>query len=353
MEPDIEKSFFNILGHLTGAFTQTGYIVAGTIMLLLGGVLLADWLRWKAKAEEVEATITGLRQRGRAYFPVYRYMLDGVEQEATSNSGSSSTRGQETGKTVMIQVMRHDPGRAQPARAPIWPLLGLLLAAPGLYLVYTAFTAFEVNGFTWATLAALGFMSLNRFRGAIIPKNQRLKAEEWRMQRRNEIDLLPVQTAEDVRQSPATQAEQARYAKQAKVSGPLMLLLGAAAMAGAIYMGSETIDLLGAQSAPGVVTQLAGDNSGSDGGYMYHAIVRFADAGGKEYTFRDKLGASHAVYDEGEQVTVLYKPENPQDSAAIDRGIFNWIVPGALGLFGLLFLLGGIAQMPRQRDESY
>lgn len=352
MEPNIEKSFFDILSHLTGAFTQTGYIVAGTICLLLGGVILIDWLRWKVKADEVEGTITGLRQRGVIYYPVYRYMLDGVEQEATSNSGSSSTRGQETGKQVMIQVMRHDPGRAQPARAIIWPLIGLLLAAPGLWLVYTAFTAFEVNGFTWATLAALGFMSLNRLRGSIIPKSQRLSVEEWRMQRRSEIDLLPVQTAEHVRQSPSAQAEQAHYAKQAKVSGPLMLLLGAAAIAGAIYMSSDTLELLGAQSAPGVVTQLAGNNT-SGGGYVYRAIVRFSDAEGKEYTFRDKLASSHAIYDEGEQVTVLYKSEDPQSSAAIDRGLMNWLVPGALGLFGLLFLLGGLAQMPRQRDESY
>ncbi len=353
MEPDVEKTFFNILSQLTGAFTQTGYIVAGTIMLLLGGVLLIDWLRWKVKAEEVEATITGLRQRGGSYFPVYRYMLDGVEQEATSNSGSSSTKGQDTGKQVTIQVMRHDPARAQPSRAFIWPLLGVLLSAPGLYLVYTAFTAFEVNGFTWATLAALGFMSLNRIRGAIIPKNQRLGREEWRLQKRNEIDLLPVQTAEDVRSAPDARAAEARYAKQAKVSGPLMLLMGAVAIAGGIYLGSETIDLMGAQNASGVVTQLAGDNSGSDGGYVYHAIVRFADAQGKEYTFRDKLGATHSVYEEGEKVNVLYKQENPQETAAIDRGFFNWLVPGALGIFGLLFMMAGIAQMPRQRDESY
>lgn len=345
MEPNIEKSFFDILSHLTGAFTQTGYIIGGTICLLLGGVILADWLRWKVKADEVEATITGLRQRGIIYYPVYRYMLDGVEQEATSNSGSSSTRGQETGKQVMIQVMRHDPGRAQPARAIIWPLVGLLLAAPGLWLVYTAFTAFEVNGFTWATLAVLAIMSFNRFRRSIIPKNQRLSVEEWRMQRRSEIDLLPVQTAEDLRQSPSAQAEQARYAKQAKITAPLMLLLGAAAIGGALYLGSGTLDMMGAEKAQGEVIQLASNGEGN-----YQAVVKFT-ADGRDITFRDSIASHPPLYDEGEKVDVLYKKDNAEGSAVIDRGILNWLLPGGLGIIGLLLLLGGLKQMPRQRDE--
>ncbi len=346
MEPNMEKSFFDILGALTGSFAQTGYIIGGTVLLLIGGVLLADWLRWKAKAVEVEGEVIGLKPRGDVFLPVYRYTLDGVTQEAVSNTGSSSISGQDTGTLVKILILRSDPARAQPARAPVWPMLGLLLAAPGGYMVWMGFNHYEVTGFTWATLATLAIISFNRFRRSIIPKNQRLSREERRLSKRMETDSLPVYTAEDIRQSPEMARREARNTKQAAVTGPLLILVGAAALAGALYFGSDTIDLLGAESAGGEVIQLAYNSDGN-----YSAIVKF-NALGRDITFRDKVATRPPLYDEGEKVNVLYKKDNAEQSAVIDRGALNWIVPGALGLFGILFLMGGIARMPRQRDVA-
>lgn len=346
MEPNIEKSFFDILSHLTGAFTQTGYIVGGMILMVIGGVILADWLRWKTKAEEVDAEIIGVKARGDVFLPVYRYTLDGVTQEAVSNSGSSSLGGKDTGTREKILILPTDPGRAQPARGAIWPIIGLLLTAPGVYLVLLAFTKYEITGFTWATLAVLAIMSFNRFRRSIIPKNQRLSREEWRMNKRMEMDSLPVYTAEDIRQSPEMQRRDAYYEKQAKVAAPILMLLGAAGIAGALYVGGDTLDMLGAESADGEVIQLAFD------GGNYRAVVKFS-AEGQDITFRDKLATHPPFYDEGEKVTVLYKKDAAEKSAVIDRGVLNWLAPGALGIFGLLCLLGGISKMPRIRDESY
>lgn len=346
MEPNMEKSFFDILGALTGAFAQTGYIIGGMILMVVGGVILADWLRWKAKAEEVEAEIIGVKPRGDVFLPVYRYMLDGVTQEAVSNSGSSSLGGKDTGTRVKILVMRNDPGRAQPARAPIWPLVGLLLAAPGVYMVWMAFTKYEVTGFTWATLATLAIMSFNRFRRSVIPKNQRLSREEWRMSKRMETDALPVYTAEDIRQSPEMQRREAFYEKQGRVAGPILMLLGAAAIGGAVYFGSGVIDLLGAERTSGEVIQLASDTDGN-----YSAIVKF-NLDGRDITFRDSLATKPALYDEGEKVDVLYKKDDAEKTAVIDRGIFNWLMPVVFGVIGLLLVIGGIARMPRQRDVA-
>jgi len=346
MEPSIEKSFFDILWQLTGAFAQTGYIIGGTILLVVGGVILADWLRWKAKAVEVEGEIIGLKPRGDVFLPVYRYELDGETLEATSRTGSSSIKGQETGTRVTILILRSDPSRAQPARAAIWPLIGLLLAAPGLYMVYMAFTKYEVNGFTWATLAMLGFVSFNRFRRSVIPKSQRLSREEWRLQQRMEVDSLPIYTTEDIRQSPQMARREARAEKAAAVTGPLLVLAGAAAIAGALYFGSNMLDLVGAETAQGQVIQLAGNTDGT-----YQAVVKFT-AEGRDITFRDKLATQPAMYEEGEQVGVLYQKDKIEETAVIDRGILNWLPAAALGVFGILFLLGGIARMPRSRDEA-
>ncbi len=346
MEPNMEKSFLDILGALTGSFAQTGYIIGGTILMLIGGVLLVDWLRWKAKAEEVDGEVIGLKQRGDVFLPVYRYTLDGVTQEAVSNTGSSSISGQDTGTVVKILILRSDPARAQPARAAIWPLLGLLLAAPGGYMVWMGFTQYEVTGFTWATLATLAIISFNRFRRSVIPKHQRQSREEWRLSKRMELDSTPVYTAEDIRQSPEMARRAARNEKHAAVTGPLLMLLGAAALAGALYVGSDTLDMTGAESTGGEVIQLAADTDGN-----YSAIVKF-NAEGRDITFRDKVATNPSLYDEGEKVNVLYKKDDVEKSAVIDRGVFNWIVPGALGLFGFFFILGGIARMPRRRDVA-
>ncbi|HYD18398.1 MAG TPA: DUF3592 domain-containing protein [Patescibacteria group bacterium] len=347
----METEFPKLLAPLTQAFTQTGYIVVGLIFSVIGGAILLDFFAWKAKAEEVEGTIIGVRSNGRTYRPVFSYSLDGNMHEATSDTGSSSLKGKETGRVMQIYVRRRDLSVARPAKGMLWPVLGAAFFAPGAWLVHRAFNDYEVNGYTWATLAVLAIMSVNKFRSIMIPKSQRLSAETWRLQRRQAVLSEPLMTAEEIENSPAMQKQLRQARKHAAVAGPLMILLGAAALAGAFYFGSTTLSLMNeGVTAPGEVIQLAYESTGKSSGY--HAIIRFRDEAGADHTFRDSFGANPALYEEGEKVTVMYRKDDPQNSAALDRGIFNWLVPGALALFGLLFLLGGIAQMPRQRDEA-
>ena len=79
--------------------------------------------------------------------------------------------------------------------------------------------------------------------------------------------------------------------------------------------------------------------------------MRFETAAGHEVTFRDATGSSHPIDKRGEIVGVIYSPGD-LDRVIIDRGIWNWAIPGGCGLFGALILaasLRGLAGAHRRR----
>jgi hypothetical protein len=59
------------------------------------------------------------------------------------------------------------------------------------------------------------------------------------------------------------------------------------------------------------------------------------------FTLRDAIGSSHPIDKRGETVRVIYEPAD-LDRAIIDRGIWNWAIPGGSGLFGALILVASL-----------
>jgi hypothetical protein len=92
--------------------------------------------------------------------------------------------------------------------------------------------------------------------------------------------------------------------------------------------------------APGLVTHLEQIRS-SRGGYNYRPVVRFTTLNGEYIFFQDKLATKPPLYRGGEQVAVLYLPNDPQSSARIDRGWWKWLAPATLIFIGGLLLMGG------------
>jgi hypothetical protein len=74
-------------------------------------------------------------------------------------------------------------------------------------------------------------------------------------------------------------------------------------------------------------------------GASYYPVVEFAAADGGTVQFRDNMGSNPPAYREGDLVRVLYLPAAPRDSATIDRGLLNWLVPGVLCLLGALLAM--------------
>lgn len=81
---------------------------------------------------------------------------------------------------------------------------------------------------------------------------------------------------------------------------------------------------------------VAGIHSGTKG--SKRAVLEFTDQQGRPVKTRDYCQFFLVRPDRGEQVTVIYDPENPQ-TATIDLGIWTWQQPVAFYL-GFLFLAG-------------
>lgn len=79
-------------------------------------------------------------------------------------------------------------------------------------------------------------------------------------------------------------------------------------------------------------------DSDGNGRYLYYPVVRFQTAAGEQSEFRGSAGSSSPAYGRGDQVTVLYFPQNPRD-ARIDSITGLWLGPLITGGLGIAFTL--------------
>jgi hypothetical protein len=81
-----------------------------------------------------------------------------------------------------------------------------------------------------------------------------------------------------------------------------------------------------------------------EGGGAYYPVVEFKPNDGRPVQFTSGIGSSPPDYAEGEQVAVLYDPENPRQ-AYIHSWKRLWFAPTLLTVIGLLPLIIGLAVM--------
>jgi len=120
---------------------------------------------------------------------------------------------------------------------------------------------------------------------------------------------------------------------------PLLVAAGAGLLFLAAHMHRTTSAFL-ARAVPGSgrVVDLAASES-SDDDTTYAAVVEF-EADGEPRRFKDSLGANPPLYRPGDQVPVLYLPDDP-GVARIDRGIWSRALPPLVGALGALLAVAG------------
>jgi hypothetical protein len=74
-------------------------------------------------------------------------------------------------------------------------------------------------------------------------------------------------------------------------------------------------------------------------------VFTFQDDRGGEHTVTSSASEGKGAYKVGEEVPVLYRPENPDD-ASINTFTQMWLGPMVLGIMGLVF--GGLGLFPRR-----
>jgi hypothetical protein len=125
---------------------------------------------------------------------------------------------------------------------------------------------------------------------------------------------------------------------------PLVALLALGILAFGAWRGRDLVVLqsIGSQADGTVVRIESESNPGSEGSQTtYYSVVRFETASGRGVTFRDAIGSSHPIDERGEIVRVIYDPAD-LERAIIDRGVWNWAIPGGCGVVGALILAASL-----------
>lgn len=83
-----------------------------------------------------------------------------------------------------------------------------------------------------------------------------------------------------------------------------------------------------------------------DADRFFYAVVSFRDEKGETHSFMDRKGTwRRNKYTEGERLVVLYRQEDPEGTAVIDRGMAMWMTPGLFAFFGCLFLFSALTRL--------
>jgi len=341
---------FDVLVSGLGALNQVGLFIAGLVCAGLGGLFVGNAVYWRLHAVRVEGRVIGVRQNGNCFNAVYRYTLpSGQSCEGTSNEGSSSVRGKETGKVVPLLVIPEKPNQVLEARTHTFTIIGVLLFGPAAWLFYTAVTAWPIGPMTWAVAAVLMIHFAVRIYKIILPKDKRLTPSAWKnlmSQRPGTGSQTSVRPIEDIMSQPEIRARDETQRANNRRWAPFLALVGADLLGLSVYLGFALVRLeASGMRAPGVVRSLELSSAGSDSP-TYYPQVSFKTQYGIDSHFKDRVGRNPPAYHPGDQVTVLYLPNAPA-GAIIDHGMWNWLPSVAVFLFGALLSLAGIQLLRR------
>jgi Protein of unknown function (DUF3592) len=326
---------FDLIVRSSQVYNQVGMFFGAMICLGFGGLILVNSLYWRVHAVRAGGIIIGVTTQNNLYFPVYRYTSQGMTCEAKSDSGSNVRRGKETGRTVPLLISPHNPTEARQANNYSLEMIGTLIIAPGLWLGYTALTAYPITPMTWIIGVALLIYLLERAYRVLIPRGQHLSIEHWKTLAHADqscaIDLTKVRPIEGL--SPSNQVTTANNElQQSRWAVPILMVFAVILLCVGIYQSSMIARLESAGvRAQGEVVRLKEEHN--SGHYDYHPIVRFCAANNVTVQFKDEIGSNPPSHRVGDKVTVLYLPDN-LSTAIIDRGVlWNWAIPAIVFLF--------------------
>ena len=346
------------LFHGTQAFEQVGLFIGALACLGLGGFILGNSLYSRLHALHVTGTIIGVVARGGMYTPVYRYTApDGQTHEAKSDTSSNSTRGKETGRAVPLLISPHNPAEAREANSHLFDAIGLVLIMTGVWLGYTALTAYPVTWMTWLMAAVMVVNLAERGRRIFIAKGPRPSVAEWRarhgLDAAGAIDPAAVTPIETITGTPEAQRTLQMQVKNNRRTATFVGLCAVALLAIGIFQAQDIARLQSSGlRAQGEVVRLKGEmSSGRDPRYNYFPIVRYYTDKNVAIEFKDTVGSNPPSYRPGDKVTVIYRADDPRGDAIIDRGpLWNWAIP-ALLLLGAA-LLAWLMMWMRRRGAS-
>lgn len=326
------------------AFQQMVVLMAGLSTGGLGVLCIGGHFYTVAKSEKISVAISGVRvekktaKSGRTndmYYAQIEYVApNGELVQAESTSGSSSLAGKVPGRKIIALINPDKPHEF--TRRGIWLLLfGGMLFLMGVGLCYFALVHFEFTRFSaLAGLVFIGWRAVKLKRN-IKPRDQWETAKKFMSRKSGALlegrEALPLLDKTEVKKRLKESSK--NFVKWM----PLTILIALFFCGGGWYFSLALTEMLEKGTrVPGHVVRME-SNCDSEG-CTYFPIVKFKDRQGETQQFKEGMGSNPPTYSTGEDVTVLYR-ESGHAKPMIDRGIWNWMLPGALGGVGLLIIL--------------
>jgi hypothetical protein len=354
------NNIFNMFFDAMMAYNQIGYMLAGLVCLAIGGGLTGWFIYGHLTGKRVKGRVASVRAdgyvatpgsgkkypyNGEMYYAVYEYNgPDGTLLHSQDGSGSNNLGGKIPGAPVWLYLNPRDPYKIM--RSGLLGLLfGLFFAVPGVLFLDVALTHFKFNIFTIVIPVFLVAHVFFRFQEKLKPHELRDKI----MQIRTDIKTYksapgyspqpPVKGARELTMDEIRE----RLRVQSKINrqiAPVAALIGTGLIVLGFYSGHGLANMLSTGvRTQGTIIRLESvySSSGSGSHYTYYPVVTFDVPGAGRREFKDRVGGNPPVNQVGDNVTVLYDPARP-DKALIDRGLWNWLIPGSCLMGGLLLL---------------
>ncbi len=316
----------------------------------LGFLMFVSKMQKRQRGEYTKGEKRGAaKYAGETYHTVYEYQLPNGERTEYVSGWSSNMIGKNVpGREVAVFVSARNPEKMKkPSIAAM--IFGLIFLLPGLFVGTQAVQTFEFNVFTvLVPIAVIGFIvfKISRFIAKIPKQELKRGMDEFR---KKGFSVSSSSAGENARALTTSEvrARMKAYVKNYKFGAYACFLIAAALAGGAYYTGNDMVEKLavGVPARGEVVDFESRYSSTSDGsGYTYYSVVKYRDASGRVVKFQDQVGSSHRMHKRGDEVDVLYNPDDSSD-AMIDRGIWNWLVSGGLALVAFLMSLAGLDNM--------
>jgi hypothetical protein len=325
-------------------------LISALVFLLAGAFALGNTLAWRLRAVRVTGTVIGAQSHGsNKYSTVYQYTdMTGRTIDASCNTWSAGLADKQTGLTRQLMVFADQPQQVREANTFVFEIVGAAFIVVGLMIAWR-------DGSTTALLdlvlgSLFGWYTFKRKVGpGVRAGTSPASAGQVSASLVSPVarEAAPLQRAEDILAS--SEVAQLAVGRERR-NGTISTVTGVVMFAVAAYAGRSMAQLeIAGLHAPGKVLELVRESS-PRADYAYYPVVRFTTASGASVQFKDNHGSNPVEYRVGDDVQVLYLPSASSTSAIIDRGIWNWVLPGAFGLAGAVLIALGMRQIAAARS---
>lgn len=87
---------------------------------------------------------------------------------------------------------------------------------------------------------------------------------------------------------------------------------------------------------------------------FYYPVIDYVSSDGKRHVVQLSEGSNPASYEIGDEVTVLYEPEDPLDARikSFESSALMWVLPAITGILGIAFLVAVLTVLKVMLPES-